>query len=286
MSNGEVVWKLLALTKEGNTMKLTKITCSVLAALSVLAASACEIQVRVACPNDVSVAGIEVCVAGYGCATTDEFGIATLPIPDYGTYSISVTASTLPPGAVLKQQTMKVKVDTIATPIYEFVLSGDFCDCEPPSGYCWLTGGGTIGKTKGVADYSFGGVVYPGCSPKAADGGNLNVVDHATSLHFQGRSIIVDSCSGVATRSPRVNVNVIDFHGTGTIVGVAGNPTAKAEVTFEGRAIDNMESGGGSDMLYLKVMDANGVVMQIGDSADGPVTISTGNLQIHTTSCD
>jgi len=150
-----------------------------------------------------------------------------------------------------------------------------------------LTGGGTIGKTKGVANYSFGGVVYPGCSPRAADGGNWNVVDHALGLHFQGKQIIVDDCSGVSTRSPRVNVNIIDFHGTGTLVGIAGNPQAKIDVSFVGRAVDNLESGGGNDLLYLSVTDANNnVVMLIGASAADPVVISTGNLQIHTSSCN
>jgi hypothetical protein len=109
-----------------------------------------------------------------------------------------------------------------------------------------LTGGGTIGKSQGQPIYSFGGVVYPGCSPNAADGGNWNVIDHTTGLHFKGEQIIVDGCSGVPTSSPPVNVNVIDFHGVGVVDGVG-------PVTFVGRAIDNSESGGGSDMLFLIV---------------------------------
>ena len=133
----------------------------------------------------------------------------------------------------------------------------------------------------------FGGVVYPGCSPNAADGGNWNVVDHASGLHFQGQAIIVDSCSGVSTKSPKVNVNIIDFHGTGIISGIGGNPDATAPVTFVGRAIDNLESGGGSDMLYISVLDSTStVVLQIGNSVADPAVISTGNLQIHTSSCN
>jgi hypothetical protein len=51
-------------------------------------------------------------------------------------------------------------------------------------------------------------------------------------------------------------------------------------------AIDNLESGGGSDRLYLRVTNGSTVLMQIGNSADNPATISTGNLRIHTTSCN
>src|SRR6185369_17871902 len=118
--------------------------------------------------------------------------------------------------------------------------------------------------------------------PKAADGGNWNVIDHSNGLHFQGQSIIVDSCSGVSTRSPRVNVNIIDFHGDGILNGIAGNPDATIPVTFVGRAVDNKESGSGSDMLFLSVSDGSSTVMQVGNSTADPAVISTGNLQIHT----
>jgi hypothetical protein len=147
-----------------------------------------------------------------------------------------------------------------------------------------LTGGGTIGKGRGTPNFSFGGVVYPGCSPKAADGGNWNVVDHFTGLHFKGQHIIVDACSGVPTRSPKVTVNVIDFHGEGIIEANGGDGSDQIPVTFVGRAVDTAESGGGSDMLFLSVSAGASTVMQIGTAA-APVVISTGNLQIHQTSC-
>ena len=256
-------------------------------AVSGMTAYACEIQIRVACPNDRAAAGVKVTVAGVGSVTTDSLGVATIDVPDFGTYTVSVDTSTLPAGATLNPAQQKIKVLNNATPVAEFELGGNFCSTPPPPGQCWLTGGGTIGKTKGVANYSFGGVVYPGCSPRAADGGNLNVIDHALGLHFQGKAIIVDDCSGVSTRSPRVNVNIIDFHGTGTMTGISGNPLQTMAVTFIGRAIDNLESGGGNDMLYLTVMDENNnVVMQIGTSTADPAVISTGNLQIHTSSCN
>ena len=147
-----------------------------------------------------------------------------------------------------------------------------------------MTGGGTIGRTKGQPDYSYGGVVYPGCSPEAAGGGNWNVVDHFTGLHFKGLDIIVDSCSGEPTRSPRVNVRIIDFHGTGTIAGI-DDPETKIPVTFVGRVIDNQEGGAGADKLFIRVNNGAIVVLQIGNSAADPATVSTGNLQIHTSSC-
>src|SRR5258705_9449528 len=104
----------------------------------------------------------------------------------------------------------------------------------------------TQGKTQGAGNYSFGGVVYPGCSPKAAAGGNWNVVDHFTGLHFQGQHIIVDSCSGVPTSSPKVTVNAIDFHGEGEIMANGGDGKVKIPVTFVGRAVDTKEGGAGA----------------------------------------
>jgi len=255
--------------------------------LSALTADACILQIRVACPNDTTRSGISVCVDGVGCAVTDDIGVATIAVGGFGTYTVCVDPATLPAGATLSPLCQKIKVISDAPPLIEFALGGDFCSTPPPPGPCWLTGGGTIDKTKNVPNFTFGGVVYPGCSPKAADGGNWNVVDHFTGLHFQGQHIIVDSCSGVATRSPRVTVNIIDFHGDGVLkINGGGDDAAQVPVTFIGRAIDNLESGGGNDQLFLIVMDAsNNVVMQIGTSAAAPATITTGNLQIHQTSC-
>jgi hypothetical protein len=145
-----------------------------------------------------------------------------------------------------------------------------------------MTGGGTIGTGKGTPTYSFGGVVYPGCSSKAADGGNWNVTFHAAGLHFQGQSIIVDGCSGSPTSSPKVPVNVINFHGTGILSGIGGNPDATIPVSFVGQVTDNHDGGAGADTIYLNI---NNGLLTIDDGAGGPVLISTGNLQIHTSSC-
>ena len=257
------------------------------AAMSCLTVNACLVQVRVACPNDGTASGIKVCIDGSitGCATTDSLGIVQILVPAVGNYTVCVDASTLPAGATLTPLCKNIKVLTEDTTYVDVVLGGTFCSTPPPPGPCWLTGGGTIGKAKGTPNYSFGGVVYPGCSPKAADGGNWNVIDHAAGLHFSGQQIIVDSCSGVATKSPKVNVNIIDFHGVGILSGIGGNPDATIAVSFVGRAVDNLESGGGSDSLYLVVSDGSSIVLQIGNSPADPAILSTGNLQIHTSSC-
>lgn len=269
-------------------MKLKLITSAFLAAaLSVLTANACLVQVRVACPNDTTAAGIKVCIAGSitGCALTDSLGIAVLQVPAVGNYTVCVDESTLPAGAKINPNCKNIKVVTEDTTFVDLTLSGDFCTPPPPQGACWMTGGGTLGKGK-TPDFSFGGVVYPGCSPKAAEGGNWNVISHNDGLHFQGQAIVVDGCSGDPTASPKVNVRIIDFHGNGILSGIGGNPADTIPVTFVARAIDNHDGGAGSDQLYLNVMVGSTTVLQIGTSAAAPATISTGNIQIHTSSCN
>lgn len=256
--------------------------------LSGLTANACKILVTVACPNDTTAAGIQVCATSateQACGLTDSLGVVELTLIASGDYTVCVTQSTLPPGATLSPLCKTVNVPAPDIPgVASFTLGGSFCSPPPVIGDCWLTGGGTIGNGK-KPDYSYGGVVYPGCSPKAAEGGNWNVVAHNLGLHFQGQQIIVDSCSGVPTGSPKVTVNIIDFHGTGIVSGVGGNPAAKVPVTFVARAVDIQEPGHDNDMLFVSVFDGSGVVLQIGNSATDPAVVSTGNLQIHQSSC-
>jgi len=227
-----------------------------------------------------------VCIDGSitGCALTDNLGIVQIKVPAVGNYTVCVDPTTLPAGAKLTPLCKNIKVLTEDTTYVDVVLSGDFCSTPPPPGPCWMTGGGTLGRGK-TPDYSFGGVVYPGCSPKAAEGGNWNVIDHVDGLHFQGQAIVVDGCSGDPTASPKVSVRIIDFHGTGILSGIGGNPADTIPVTFVARAIDNHDGGGGADNLYLNVMVGATTVLQIGTSAAAPATISTGNIQIHQSSC-
>jgi hypothetical protein len=262
------------------------------ATLSVVTANASTcLSIRIACPNDLAPTPVKVHVLSSGVEVganwTDNLGVVTICNLTVGTtYTVCVNESTLPAGASIAKPCQEITILSSAPPVVEFVLNGDFCDETPPPGECWMTGGGTIDRSRKVPHYSYGGVVYPGCSPSAAGGGNWNVVDHFTGLHFQGQDIIVDSCSGVSTRSPRVNVNIIDFHGTGIISGIGGNPDATIPVTFVGRVIDNLEPGGGADKLYIRVNNGATVLLQIGNSAADPATTSTGNLQIHTSSCN
>jgi hypothetical protein len=271
-------------------MKLmSKLSAALLAlALSGLSASACFVQVLIACPGDTVAEGVTVCTVDANgdpvCATTDAYGIAVLDVQAPGTFSICVAESTLPTGATLKKSCQTVKVQYYGdTGFTDFTLDGPFCS-EVQTGLCWMTGGGTIGRGK-TPDYSYGGVVYPGCSSRAAGGGNWNVVDHAKGLHFQGKLITVTGCQGVPTSSPRVTLNEILFEGTGTIVGLGGNPTDGQPVTFKAHVVDNKDGGAGSDLLWLQVKDGGGtIVLEIGTEANLAV-VTTGNLQIHQSSC-
>ncbi len=264
--------------------------------LSSLTALAWSVSGVVSCPNGNSAAGIDVFIDGVGTSPTAANGAYSIELPDTpATYTICVNDHMLPPGATLPNgNCTQFSVDAnnrFAN--VDFTLGGDFCSTPPPQGPCWLTGGGTIGKTKGKPNYSYGGVVNPGCSPTAAGGGNWNVVDHLQGLHFKGLDIAVLDCSGVPDKAPKVNVNIIDFAGTGTIKGVDGNPLPLTPVCFLARAIDKGEPGGGKDMLYLNVFNCTTkktlllISADPGDPLDvAPVAISTGNLQIHTTGCN
>jgi len=269
----------------------TKSVLSGLVALALSGASAlatcASVSGVVECENGNSKCGIVVCVAGVGSTTTDSDGCYYLELPNLGCYTICVDPNSLPAGTSVSG-CQKFTVD-YCNPYacVDFCLYGSICCPPPPSpSRCWLTGGGTVGKTKGQPDYSYGGVVNPGCSPTAAGGGNWNVVDHKSGIHFKGQNIIVDDCFGAPTKSPKVDVRIIDFHGTGIVSGVAGNPLAVIPVTFVGRAVDNKDGGSNSDLLFISVTDGTTTWLQIGNSVDDMALISTGNLQIHTSGCN
>ena len=269
--------------------------------LAATTANACTVLITVICPNDNTAAGINVCVTSTSdssttaCGVTDQNGFVSITMPQPDKYQICVDTTTLPAGATLKKSCQTLFVPDIGPGVsVEFTLGGDFCTPPHPPGPCWMTGGGNIGNGK-TPEFSYGGVVNPGCSATAAGGGNWNVIDHNTDLHFQGQLITVDDCYGAATRSPRVSVRVIEFHGTGIIGGIGGNPDATIPVSFVGQAIDNHDGGAGSDQLYLQVTDASGNIwLQIGTgnpvgvgpiTGITPVTVSVGNIQIHQSSC-
>ncbi len=262
--------------------------------LSAFTVNAWDVSGFVKCPNGNTASGIEVSIVGNGSTITDNTGFFFLPLPAApATFTICVNPATLPAGATVvgtNCTTFSVSSNAMFATV-NFTLEGPFC--EVPPARCWLTGGGTVFKVKGQPHFTFGGVVNPGCSPTAAGGGNWNVIDHFTGLHFQGQEIMVLGCSGVPTGSPKVNVNIIDFAGTGILSGIGGNPEATIPVCFTARAIDNSEPGKGKDRLYLNVFECGNPsdsFLLISGNANptvvAPVPISTGNLQIHTTGCN
>jgi len=200
----------------------------------------------------------------------------------------------------------------------DWVLGGPFCGTG-----CWLTGGGakidqligipvaTHGGSKNRPLHSFGGNVYPGCSPTAGDGGNWNHVNRQDKIHFQGREIQVVTCGNVGvdiipdgSESPVTPFNFIEFKGTGRVSAIAGNHLRdRGPVTFYARCEDHNEPGSRGakdgaliDKYYLQVKDLDGnIVFQVGagdpatdttPSTIETVTITDGNLQLHISSCD
>src|SRR5262245_4065879 len=180
-------------------------------------------------------------------------------------------------------------------------------DC--PENLCWLTAGGAKIAAPGVRGqpfFSWGGVVYPGCSPLAGAGGNWNLVAHVTSPHFQGIHIEVDDCGNVpgippGSGSPQTPNNFIEFHGTGRLFGVAGNPANYPLVYFFSRAEDRAEPGSRGqrdplfkDRFYMHVWwnqadPVGSTLILINQTSDPnnvqPVLITDGNMQIHFTGC-
>ena len=60
----------------------------------------------------------------------------------------------------------------------------------------------------------------------------------------------------------------------------------KTPVTFVGTFRDSKESDAGADGLYIQVTDGSGnLVFQIGGGPDDLDLLTTGNVQIHQSSC-
>ena len=166
--------------------------------------------------------------------------------------------------------------------------------CTVPSP-CWMTAGGA--KFDPVAQLnlaqrgprvSFGGNVAPSCDLDPGMGGQWNHVDHANKLHFQGFNITEVFCDGVPTESPDAPVNHITFNGTGRVQGIASMsvPDSYADVCFTAQAIDWAEPATKTDPVdqyFIRVWDCNGTgddILSLG-TAEAPITITDGNIQIH-----
>ena len=273
-------------------MKIKLIVAAFLAAT--LTTNACIIYVTVSCPeNGNSVAGLKVCATGQNhgetrSGLTGDNGLVTLSFDTPDVYTVCLCdTSKLPPGTSVVGGNDSCQVGDVSNggdTSLTFDLQGDLCSPPPTTSLCWETGGGTLDKVKGDVVWTFGGVIYPGCSPTAAGGGNLNIVNHITGLHFKGTNFVVDDCRGVATRSPKVTVNIIDWHGVGYVSGA--DESKKTPVSFVGTFRDAKESGANADGLYIQVTDLSGhLVFQIGGGPDDLDLLTTGNVQIHQSSC-
>jgi hypothetical protein len=269
-------------------VKVITTACVLAGALSAMTASA-HLLITVSCPDSgnsaagISVTATQVNGSEVETGVTDSNGFLELSFINTGDFNVCVDPNTLPAGATLGTLCQVATVPlTPAANSVTFNLSGPFCTGAPSA--CWETGGGTLDKVKGDNVWTFGGVIYPGCSSKAAGGGNLNIVNHVTGLHFKGENFTVIDCRGVSTKSPKVTVNIIDWIGTGEVT-LAG---ATIPVTFSGTFMDAKDGGAGNDGLYIQVLDGSGnLVFQIGSSSDisGLDILTTGNVQIHQSSC-
>ena len=238
-------------------------------------------------------------------STTPQSYTATLDestIPGGGT-------TIVPPGGTYGFTT------TVAGESFErdFLVDSPICDDEP-EGACWLTAGGV--KFSQITDtpvaekgpqHSFGGNVFPSCSPEPGNGGQWNHVAHSLKLHFLGTDIFTVACGNVpgipeGSESPVTDVNYIEFEGTGWIAGIKGNKLEKSDVFFFARAEDRNEPGNehaaaGEDIdryflhVFADEANPNGSTLILidgnGDPSDvDPVTITGGNLQMHQSSCE
>jgi len=229
--------------------------------------------------------------------TTDGLFVIDLPdAPDQ--YVDYIHPNTLPSGTaqVLPSFSYFATTADQSSVTNNFLIENPACNLDgpppPTNSNCWLTGGGTIAAGRGQPLHSFGGVVNPGCSSTAAGGGNWNDIAHAAKLHFKGLEIHVVDCGNVpgyppGSTSPRSPNNFIDFRGVGTLKGISGNKADYGVVYFSAHAEDLGEPGKAVDRLYLRVYDAAGTTLLLVSANPAnplvvaPVTIATGNLQIH-----
>jgi len=255
--------------------------------------------------------------------STGEFfgidGYYTLPLsPDVPqTYNVSLDAASIPGGAGVIQPATGdyIFTGTAVGQLFRrnFLVDASACTDEPELG-CWMTAGGVkfsnfTGGT--VAQHgpkvNLGGNVFPSCDPDPGNGGQWNHVDHQNQLHFQGFDIFTVECGNVpgieeGSESPVTPFNYIEFAGTGRIQGIKGNKLSETDVSFFARVEDRNEPGNerasdGEDIdkyfihVFSDAGDPFGTTILLTDG-DGdpttvdPITITGGNLQLHSSSCD
>lgn len=214
------------------------------------------------------------------------------------TYVEYIDTNTLPADSTFLfpiPPTYTFSIDVNTNPYFagSFLINNPACQSN---GGCWLTGGGTVGGTARRPDHNFGGNVYPGCSSTAGDGGQWTDISRVAKLRFQGTVVQTVDCGNVVgyppgSSSPVTPFNLIDFTGFGTLKGIAGNKADYGTVYFTARAEDHAEPGRQIDRYYLRVYAADGTTLMLvsGDTSNPTnivtVPISTGNLQLHESSC-
>lgn len=224
----------------------------------------------------------------------DGFFMVQLAIGVNDTYVEYINTNTLPQDSTFLFPIPPTYTFSIVTGTNEF-FAGSFLINNPAcqaNGGCWLTGGGTVSAGK----HNFGGNVYPGCSSTAGDGGNWTDIGKAEKLHFQGTVVQTVDCGNIVgyppgSSSPVTPFNMIEFTGYGTLKGIGGNKADYGLVYFTARAEDHAEPGKQIDRYYLRVYSPDGTTRMLvsGDTSNPTnivtVPISTGNLQLHTSSC-
>ena len=289
-------------------------------------AFACRISGRVGCDanangvpdiGDVPRGGVTVTVTladGTPVASTqtDSLGAYSITLSDVPASYIATLGPGLPADAAFISPSTKSVAFTLTFDSLFFTQDWFIGSATCRAGACWLTGGGAkfeplVGQNLAERGpkHSFGGNVFPGCSPTAGEGGQWNHIAHDLKLHFQGWAIDQVVCGNVSgippgSTSPVTPFNYIEFQGTGTLKGIKGNPVNYENVLFFARAEDRNEPGnekasqpgGGAfiDRYFLRVYDAGGNTLLLvdidGDPATvDPVTITGGNLQLHISSC-
>jgi hypothetical protein len=258
--------------------------------------------------SDLPLVGVEVDVKSAtfsGTVTTDASGNFVLGLPDTpDSYIETLNKATLPADATYVIPTLGsytfVTSDASDSNNSLWLINSATCQ-QVTQSLCWFTGGGSVGASDGRN--SFGGNVHPGCSATAGQGGQWNNVAHDLGLHFQGTVIPTVRCGNVSgippgSTSPKTPYNFIEFEGTGTLKGIAGNKADNGTVYFFARGEDRGEPGSAAatdpDRYFLHVYsdpaDSVGSTLLLvdidGDPATvDPVPIDGGNLQIHISSC-
>ena len=264
---------------------------------------------------DTPLEGVKVTVklgdTTVGEVVTDIDGFYSMYLPGQGSYVLTLE---LPSGSTGVVPAVPFSFSVTYDPFapwfaQDFLVSNPACNPQK----CWMTGGGAkfepitgLQLAERGTKHSFGGNVYPGCSPDAGDGGSWNHIAHAEKLHFHAQQITVVRCGNVSgippgSTSPVTPYNFIEFTGTGTLVGIKGNKVDHGTVYFYARVEDRNEPGSSGakdgaliDRYFLHVYSnpatpTGSTLFLLDEDGDNttvdPVLITHGNLQLHISSC-